>query len=193
MVAQYQIDHTFVTGAGNPLPSPPLISGTSFFVNTHSPQPDKAGSAKAIAEPADIRRAAMNLLARREHSLGELRQKLRRRFEGEAMLETELQKLVDENLQSDDRYAESFVRVRTGRGYGPGRVRQEMREKSLSDVAIARAFEAAALDWRALADTVFRKKFGEPGPVELKEKSRRIRFMQYRGFSADHYQHLIDH
>lgn len=149
------------------------------------------GAGEDDVGPADMRMAAMNLLARREHSLGELRQKLRRRFDNVAMLETQLQKLVEENLQSDDRFAESFARQRAGRGYGPARVRQEMREKNLSDIAIARAFESAELDWPALAETVFRKKFGEPGRVELKEKARRMRFMQYRGFSADHYEHLL--
>jgi regulatory protein len=135
---------------------------------------------------------AMDLLARREHSLGELRQKLRRRFDDGPMLESELQKLVEENLQSDDRYAESFARLRALRGYGPARVRQEMREKAIPDAAVSRAFEAAELDWWALAEEAFRKKFGEPGKVEMKEKARRVRFMQYRGFSSDHYRHLID-
>lgn len=153
-------------------------------------------SEKSI-EPADIRRAAMNLLARREHSLGELRQKLARRFDDEQLLESQLQKLVEENLQSDERYAESFARMRALRGYGPGRVQQEMREKGISDEVIARAFELAELDWRALAESTYRKKFGDPDQLALqenplKEKARRIRFMQYRGFSADHYQHLID-
>ncbi len=142
---------------------------------------------------AQIRLAAMNLLARREHSLGELRQKLQRRFGDELVLEEELQRLVIENLQSDERFAESYARLRSGRGYGPGRLRLEMREKSLSDAAIARAFEVAGLDWWALAESAFRKKFGEPARVDLQEKARRIRFMQYRGFSADHYQHLVDY
>jgi regulatory protein len=151
----------------------------------------RANAAETEFSAADIRVAAMNLLARREHSLGELRQKLLRRFDDPAMLETQLQKLVEENLQSDDRFAESFARQRAGRGYGPARVRQEMREKNLSDIAIARAFETAELDWWALAEKVYRKKFGEPGALELKEKARRVRFMQYRGFSADHYEHLL--
>jgi len=43
-----------------------------------------------------------------------------------------------------------------------------------------------------LAQEVFCKKFGAPAPVDLKEKARRARFMQYRGFSSDHYQHLLD-
>jgi regulatory protein len=157
----------------------------------HSPHSGDVDSS-AASKAADIRLAAMNLLARREHSLGELRQKLLRRFDDETLLETQLQKLVEENLQSDDRYAQSFARQRAGRGYGPGRVRQEMRRKALSDDAINRAFEAAELDWWALAEAVYRKKFGEPGRVELKEKARRIRFLQYRGFAADHYQHLLD-
>ena len=142
-------------------------------------------------DPSDIRLAAMNFLARREHSLSELRTKLRRRFTDERQVETQLQKLVVEKLQSDERFAESFARMRAGRGYGPARVRQDMREKGLSDGDIAGAFEAAELDWDAIAAQVMHKKFGTDAPADLKEKAKRIRFMQYRGFAADHYQRLI--
>ena len=151
--------------------------------------------------PADVRLAAMNLLARREHSLRELRQKLRRRFSDGPLLEAELHRLADENLQSDQRFAESYARQRAGRGYGPQRVRQEMRDRGLSEADIASAFERNELDWFALAEEVFRKKFDaravpdtqEIGlqPPDLKEKARRARFMQYRGFSTDHFRHLL--
>ena len=156
---------------------------------------------RSAINPADVRLAAMNLLARREHSLRELRQKLRRRFSDGPLLEAELQRLADENLQSDQRFAESFARQRAGRGYGPQRVRQEMRDRGLSESDIAGAFERNALDWFALAEEVFRKKFNTPAaadtqesglqPPELKEKARRARFMQYRGFSTDHFRHLL--
>ncbi len=155
-------------------------------------KPAPAGNAATAGTAAEIRRAAMNLLPRREHSLGELRQKLRRQFDDEAMLEAQLQILADEKLQSDDRYAESFARLRALRGYGPARVRQEMRAKSISDAAVARALAVAVPDWSVLAQDVFCKKFGAPGPVDLKERARRARFMQYRGFCSDHYQHLLD-
>jgi regulatory protein len=171
------------------------VLGTSFFMTDYTaPQCNKNTPVEQDAvssNPADIRLAAMNFLARREHSLGELRKKLRRRFSDEQQLETQLQKLVDEKLQSDERFAESFARMRAGRGYGPARVRQDMREKGVSDTDIARAFEAAELDWDALASQVLHKKFGAKGPADLKEKAKRIRFMQYRGFAADHYQRLI--
>lgn len=152
----------------------------------------KAGQEQdASGSPAEIRLAAMNMLARREHSLGELRTKLRRRFSDDQQVENQLQKLVTQKLQSDERFAESFARMRAGRGYGPARVRQDMREKGLSDGDIARAFEAAEVDWAELAAQVLLKKFGVDAPADLKDKAKRIRFMQYRGFSADHYQRLI--
>jgi regulatory protein len=143
------------------------------------------------ATPADVRLAAMNLLARREHSLKELHQKLRRRFADEDLVSGELARLVEEGLQSDQRFAESFARQRAGRGYGPLRVRQEMRGKGLTDSVIATALQQAELDWFTLAERVFRKKFGEPSPVEMKERARRARFMQYRGFDSEHFQHLV--
>ena len=108
-----------------------------------------------------------------------------------AEVESQLQRLVAENLQSDSRFAESYARMRAARGYGPARLRHEMREKQLSDAAISQAFQAAELDWPALAEEAFRKKFGESGPIERREYARRIRFMQYRGFAAEHYGRLL--
>ncbi|MBT4522902.1 MAG: regulatory protein RecX [Halieaceae bacterium] len=133
----------------------------------------------------------MNLLARREQSLHELKHKLLRRFDDQDLMDQVLQRLVDENLQSDERFAHSFARHRSNRGYGPVRVRQEMRERGLSDHQIDVAIEYAEIDWHALAEEVFSKKFGESAATELKEKARRVRFMQYRGFSGSHYKSML--
>lgn len=143
-------------------------------------------------DAAAIRRAAMDLLARREHSIRELRQKLRRRFGDTSLIETVLSRLADENLQSDERYAGSFVRQRAARGYGPVRIRQEMREKGLDKPAIAAAMERAEIDWRALAAEVSRKKFGEMPAGDARERARRSRFLHYRGFDADDVRDLLE-
>jgi len=139
-------------------------------------------------KPVEVRIAAMDFLARREHSLVELRRKLKRRFDDEDLVERELQRLQDDNLQSDERYADSFLRQRSAKGYGPRRVRLEMREKGLSAAQISNAFECVEVDWYALAAAVMSKKFGDTPAADIKEKARRIRFMQYRGFNGDHYQ-----
>jgi regulatory protein len=142
-------------------------------------------------DPTAVRRAAMDLLARREHSSKELRQKLQRRFYDPALVEDVLARLAEENLQSDGRFAESYARQRAGRGYGPLRIRRELQERGVGDDAIALALEQVEPDWSRLAGEVLRKKFGEPAAVAIKERARRARFMAYRGFTADHFRHLI--
>jgi len=141
--------------------------------------------------PADIRLAAMNLLARREHTIRELRQKLKRRFPDAELVDNELSRLSDENLQSDARFAESFVFERSNRGYGLMRVQQEMREKGLSDSEISVAVKNAEIDWAAIAQDVYKKKYGDLPASDLNDKAKRVRFMQYRGFDREDYQRFL--
>ena len=145
-----------------------------------------------VINPADVRRAAMNLLARREHSQRELRDKLRTRFPDTALVEDVLHTLAAENLQSDERFAESFVRQRLSRGYGPLRLRQESKQRGLSERDLDAALTSVEPDWFDLAERCYRKKFGASPAQDLNEKARRVRFMSYRGFSRDHYEHLFD-
>jgi len=140
--------------------------------------------------PADVRFAAMNFLARREHTKLELLRKLKRRFPDVVFLEAEVQRLTDENLQSDERFAENFVSYRAGLGFGIQHIRQDMRQRGLSDSEILQAIEVAAIDWLALAEQVYRKKFGNLPAPDIKARAKRVRYMQYRGFSSDDYQHL---
>ena len=141
--------------------------------------------------PADVRLAAMNLLARREHSVRELRKKLKRRFVDDVMIDEQLARLSSENLQSNLRFAESYARQRVGRGYGPVRVQEELRERGASVADVAAAMRELEVDWGVVASEVMLKKFGVLAPVDIKEKARRARFMQYRGFTAEHYQKLL--
>ncbi len=142
--------------------------------------------------PNDIRIAAMNLLARREHSRCELKQKLRKRFHDDDLIEEQLDQLSAENLQSDSRYAESFLRQRIGRGHGPLRIRQEMRQKGIRDTEIELAMAEEQPDWFALAEKAYHRKFGQLPPEDVRDKAKRSRFMQYRGFGLDHYQYLLE-
>lgn len=152
---------------------------------------DEAGLEQLDAvNPVDVRVAAMNLLARREHSRRELKQKLSRRFKNDEVVEAELAILAAENLQSDERFAESFIRQRISRGHGPMRIRQEARQKGLSDDELECALEQEQPDWFELAEAVYRRKFGEVPPADVKERARRSRFMQYRGFSVEHFSAL---
>ena len=150
---------------------------------------DDATEAAATPTPADIRLAAMNLLARREHSVRELRNKLKRRFSDEAVIDEQISRLTLERLQSDARFAESYARQRADKGYGPVRLREELRERGVTEAEVDVALEQLKVDWRVLATRVMQKKFGLDAPVDIKEKARRARFMQYRGFAVEHYRY----
>lgn len=147
---------------------------------------DTDTTAEEATDPQKVRFAAMNLLARREHSMAELQQKLARRFDDAAVVECELQRLREENLQSDERFVQSFVRQRIQRGYGPLRIERDCRAKGVSRDELERAFSAAEVDWSELAQEVLQKKFGPHPPQTLQEKARRVRFLQYRGFTSEH-------
>ncbi len=142
------------------------------------------------SNPADIRLAAMNLLARREHSVRELRNKLQRRFPGDEKVNEQLCRLTEERLQSDIRFAASYARQRISRGFGPIRLREELRERGVSEDDIAAALDEVGIDWCAVAVEVIHKRFGAHKPIDIQEKARRARFMQYRGFATDHYKDL---
>ncbi len=138
-----------------------------------------------MTDAAEIRRAAIGLLARREHARLELSHKLRARgFEPEAV-EATLDELEAERLLSDVRFAESYVTARVARGYGPQRIRAELRERGVGEEAIERELRSRPEDWFALACSARNKRFGGALPKDLKERVRQARFLQYRGFDTD--------
>jgi|TARA_B110000285_G_scaffold68230_3_gene78390 regulatory protein len=111
-------------------------------------------------KPSDVRRAAMDFLARREHSRYEILCKLTRRLgDNPDLFEQEVGKLTNEGLQSDRRLAEAFIRARTNRGQGPVKIKMELRNKQVSDDIITTAFEECGVDFLALAQSVAVRKF----------------------------------
>lgn len=141
-------------------------------------------SRNSLDTPAAIRRSALDLLARREHSYAEMLRKLRQRSASVDMAEVELDRLQEEGLLSDERFCEAYVRFRSQRGYGPQRLREELRQRGVAESLIERELHSGAQDWPALARAAFAKRFPEGPATELKERARQQRFMQYRGFGG---------
>lgn len=130
----------------------------------------------------------MDLLARREHSLRELEQKLRRRFDAKE-LDAALVSLTREGLQSDERFAFSFTRERMLRGHGPRRIEAELQQRGIAGVLIDRALAAVPEEegqsWRTVAAAAEARKFGDQPPADYTEKARRMQFLYRRGFAVD--------
>ncbi len=137
-------------------------------------------------QETSIRRAAMDLLARREHSRTELYRKLLRRFPYDSeLIENEIETLNGEGLQSDLRLAEAFARSRANRVQGPVKIRAELRGKGVADSDIETAFTHCNTDWFEQVALVAQRRFGDEPPEDAKERAKRNRFLQQRGFSFD--------
>lgn len=142
----------------------------------------------------DAREVALGLLARREHSKRELIIKLRARGCPEKIITQVVDQLAAEGMQSDARFAESFVRSRIDRGRGPLRIRAELIERGIEDDLIAEALLQYEDWWRDLALEAYNKRYGENTPSgDIEERSKRSMFLQRRGFTADQIRYAIEH
>lgn len=133
----------------------------------------------------DVRLAALRLLARRDFATAELRERLLGKGFEPAGVEGSVAELTAAKALDDARYAESYVAYHGGRGEGPLRISAQLRRLGVADALIETAL-AGGPDWRALARRVRQRRFGVQPPSGWPEKARQARFLQYRGFSADH-------
>lgn len=143
------------------------------------------------SNPIEARKKAMDYLARREHGRAELIDKLARFGFDADVTDDAVAALVEDNLQSDERYVEAFVTSRISQGKGPVRIRAELRERGIPAGIVDRGLENAGQDWCELARSVREKKFGRELPGNYTEKARQMRFLQSRGFDSDHIQSAV--
>lgn len=133
----------------------------------------------------------MRLLASREHTRAELRRKLADRGHDAAVISAVLDDLAGRGLQSDERYTEQYIDLRTRKGYGPTRIRAELTERGIDEALVQDWLDPRDPAWRERLREVARAKFGDHPPADRKEMARRARFLEYRGFSQDHIRRLL--
>jgi len=138
--------------------------------------------------PVEARKKAMDFLARREYGQTELIRKLADKGYDRSVAEQAVNKLTEDGLQSDQRFAEAFVQSRINQGKGPVRIRLDLGQRGVGDAVIEIAIEGAAANWFELARDVRLRKFGTGKPSDFKAKAKQMRFLQYRGFEQDHVQ-----
>ena len=138
-----------------------------------------------LLEENAIRERALRLLASREHSRQELVRKLRAKGHEQAAIDPVLDELTASDLISNQRTAEVYVAARARKGYGPRRLRQELRDRGVEDELITPLLDRDEEDWQALLTRVADKKFGPEPAADPKELARRARFLEYRGFPPE--------
>lgn len=142
-------------------------------------------SKKTDLTEAGARGAALRALGRREHSAGQLRQKLEQRGHSEASAAATVEQLREAGWQSDTRFAESLARSRIAQGYGPQRIRYELEQAGIPEAEARAQLRATAVDWGALCGALHQRKFGKP-PRGAAEWQKQYRYLAAHGFEPGH-------
>ncbi len=129
---------------------------------------------------------AVGLLAPRAHSRVELCRKLQRRLgpdDDPADIERVLDRLQEQNLLSDARFAAALVRQRSPR-YGDLRLARDLRERGVASADADAAMAAIDGTEAGRARTAWARRF-DALPTSADERGRQGRYLQTRGFSMD--------
>lgn len=130
-----------------------------------------------------IKPAALRYLAQREHSIAELKSKLKRKGYSSQDIESLVPELVAEDLLNEYRYAEVYCRSRSVKGYGPNAIKFELLSKQINESIIYRVLEEANFDWDQNLKKVFAKKYSSVDLLEHQAKAKCWRFLANRGFT----------
>ena len=130
---------------------------------------------------------AMNLLARREHSYTELKQKLMLRSFSAEDADQALTQLQQEGLQSDRRFTENYIRYRAQKGFGPIKIQYELQQKGVDHMLIQEFMVAWDQQWPDLMRQAAYKYTGNKKPLTQETQLKLQKFLQQRGFPL----HLI--
>ncbi|MCE7903521.1 MAG: regulatory protein RecX [Gammaproteobacteria bacterium PRO9] len=165
-----------------------LSGASSPRVATERESPPGAADVTPVRRSSP-RKTALDLLARREHSIAELRTKLSARAADRGWrpeeIDSVLDKLIADGLLSEDRFLESFVGSHARRGHGPVWIRAELERRGIGGEAIAAVLASPEFNWSQFAVEVRIRKFGRVPPADFRARAKQAKFLQYRGFSAD--------
>lgn len=129
-----------------------------------------------------IKKDCLHLLTRREHSQKQIEQKLVVKGYQREQVSAVINNLTEQNWQDDTRYAESYLNMRSQKGFGPVKIAYELRQQGVDKAKVDELINAKKADWTELLQQLYRRKFANPTISDNAERSKRIRFLSQRGF-----------
>jgi len=138
-----------------------------------------------------IRRAAMNMLTRRDYSQHEISQKLKAKGYAGHEIKPVIASLAQEGLINESRFTENFIYWRRGRGYGPVRISMELQTRGIAAEIITEFLQITESFWDEAARKVWQKHFRGRAPADYHERMKQMRFLQYRGFTREQIESVL--
>jgi regulatory protein len=129
--------------------------------------------------------AALKFLARREHSQKELQQKLHKKGFTKEQIISVLELFSIKGWQSDERFAECYIRSRVSAGFGPIRIAFELTQRGVQQHLIEKYLRQSDNQfWINQIKRVFSKRFKLKQVADEQEQYvKQYRFLQNRGFA----------
>ncbi|UJF19013.1 recombination regulator RecX [Vibrio sp. SS-MA-C1-2] len=137
------------------------------------------------------KQVAVNILSRRDHSEYELRTKLQTRDFASSEIDEAILFCFEHRWLDDGRYSELVVRSGISKGHGLYRIKQTLKQKGVENQIIEIATQENDQDWFELAKETLARRFSREIDSD-KEKARRIRFLQSRGFNFDQINYALN-
>jgi regulatory protein len=131
-----------------------------------------------------IKKECLRLLTRREHSRKEIQDKLAIKGYDRSQVLVVIDELAQESWQDDVRFAESYARVRSQKGFGPVRIAYELKQQGIERGTVDKVLRATTDNWMTILEQAYNKKYPETVVMDNSERTNRIRFLQQRGFSS---------
>jgi regulatory protein len=147
------------------------------------------GKPRQLETDAQLYDAAIKILMRRAHSVHEMKNALARRCEDEKIVKSVLERLKQQNLLDDARYAKQFTRLRTeSRKQGEFRIARDLRARGVPDRHIETATKemAGSTDVAAIVrQRIERKLRLYRGRIDDKKLASLYRSLIGAGFPSD--------
>lgn len=146
-----------------------------------------------LVKASDARRAkekAMWLISYRDHSEGELRQKLSKDF-GEEAVDKAIQKLIELNLLNDENFAKKYAESLSSKHLSERQIQQKLRLKGLDRDLTAETVENLNLDEKEEIRALINKKYIRKLNSEA-DLRRTFASLQRRGFSYSDIRSVIN-
>jgi len=134
----------------------------------------------------------LRALTTREHSRAELLRKLAGKGVSRDLAARVVGELEAQSLQSDERFAESFVHGRIERGYGPVWIRQALAQRGVDRATVEALLDRPRAFWLEQAERARLRRFGESAPDDRASWEKQARFLAQRGFPTDLVTRVLD-
>lgn len=138
---------------------------------------------------------AVRALGRREHTAVELQAKLSQRDFPDEIIATVIERLRDDGYLSEERFAESFLRMRMRAGETPWLAAQKARQRGVDEGALQGALEVLQDEFDPLVACrrlVARRDPSGSRHVDERAWQKEARFLRNKGFDAATIVHALN-